>query len=110
MGSRLGEFIIVGAVLLVKTAECHLLDVVDTNKLGSEISESSQINRNPIFDFLYGPGLSVQEIVDLESKTWHWYPYKRIEYDVLNESVYSERTCEKDDSIDELPQDIFTRN
>lgn len=66
--------------------------------------------KSPIIAFLYEPGMSVKEIRERESSTWHWYPWKHIQYDTLGEGELVERECVPDDSLDDLPEDLFTRN
>lgn len=65
--------------------------------------------KSPVLNFLYPPGLTVQEIVQLESTTLHWHPWKHVRVVFNDEGVAEEGECEVTNSLDDLPEDIFTR-
>ncbi|XP_035904352.1 sodium/potassium/calcium exchanger 3-like [Anopheles stephensi] len=53
--------------------------------------------------------LTLDERIQLETLTWHWYPWRRINYDVLPDGKKVEMFCEGGSSMDDLPDDIFTQ-
>lgn len=53
--------------------------------------------------------LTLDERIELEKITWHWYPYRRINYVVLEDGQKVELLCDQGSAIDELPDDVFTR-
>lgn len=65
--------------------------------------------KSPVFNFLYPPGLSVQEIVELQSKEWHWHPWKHMRLAFNENGEEEEEECEVTSSLDDLPDDLFTR-
>lgn len=65
--------------------------------------------KSPVLNFLYPPGLTVQEIVQLESSSLHWHPWKHVRVVFNDEGVQEEGECEVTNSLDDLPEDIFTR-
>lgn len=90
-------------ILLGGVAECRAEPVSGTDNSG--------VYKDPIMSFIYPPGMSVQEILDAEASTWHWYPWKHIRYEVRRDSnELEEKECVKGNSLDDLPEDLFTRN
>lgn len=66
---------------------------------------------DPVLNLFYEPGLSVGQIVELQGSTWHWHPWKKLIVDATTEhDDLAGRECLTQDSIDELPADLFTRN
>lgn len=65
--------------------------------------------KSPVMNFLYPHGLSVQEIVDLEGESWHWHPWKHIRVALSENGEPEEAECEVTNSVDDLPDDLFTR-
>ncbi|XP_055532844.1 sodium/potassium/calcium exchanger 4-like [Wyeomyia smithii] len=58
----------------------------------------------------YSPAdLSLDERIELEKYIWHWYPWRRINYKVLEDGRKVELVCDEGSAIDELPDDIFTQ-
>lgn len=55
------------------------------------------------------PDLTLDERIELEKITWHWYPYRRINYVVHEDGHKVELLCDEGSAIDELPDDIFTQ-
>ncbi|XP_055601043.1 sodium/potassium/calcium exchanger 3-like [Uranotaenia lowii] len=53
--------------------------------------------------------LTLDERIELEKITWHWYPYRRINYKVLEDGRRIELFCEGGSAIDDLPDDLFTQ-
>ncbi|XP_021706750.1 sodium/potassium/calcium exchanger 4 isoform X1 [Aedes aegypti] len=53
--------------------------------------------------------LTLDERIELEKITWHWYPYRRINYVVLEDGQKVELLCDQGSAIDELPDDVFTQ-
>ncbi|XP_058839750.1 sodium/potassium/calcium exchanger 3-like [Topomyia yanbarensis] len=53
--------------------------------------------------------LTLDERIELEKYIWHWYPYRRINYEVLEDGSRVELSCDEGSAIDELPDDIFTQ-
>lgn len=98
-------------LLLVKSSLGTLIEnnVVRQNAT-QDVRTSPGLYNDPILNFLYAPGLSVKEIRDMEAETWHWYPWRRIEYEILSDGLYLEQECKQQDSFDEMPGDLFTRN
>ena len=92
-----------------------LLPVIATNGDNLQTSYSDVLAvpvneyKSPVLNFLYPQGLSVQEIVQLESSEWHWHPWKHIRVSVNAEGAEEEAECEVTSSLEDLPDDIFTR-
>ncbi|XP_058464150.1 sodium/potassium/calcium exchanger 3-like [Malaya genurostris] len=53
--------------------------------------------------------LTLDERIELEKHIWHWYPYRRINFEVLEDGRKVEVFCDEGSAIDELPDDIFTQ-
>uniref|UniRef100_A0A182Q635 Sodium/calcium exchanger membrane region domain-containing protein n=1 Tax=Anopheles farauti TaxID=69004 RepID=A0A182Q635_9DIPT len=53
--------------------------------------------------------LTLDERIELEKLTWHWYPWRRINYDVQPDGKKVELFCDGGSSMDDLPDDIFTQ-
>ncbi|XP_052873339.1 sodium/potassium/calcium exchanger 3-like [Anopheles cruzii] len=53
--------------------------------------------------------LTLNERIELEKLTWHWYPWRRINYEVLPDGRTEEVECEENSAMDDLPDDIFTQ-
>ncbi|XP_038112722.1 sodium/potassium/calcium exchanger 3 [Culex quinquefasciatus] len=53
--------------------------------------------------------LTLDERIELEKNTWHWYPYQRINYKVLEDGRKVELFCEGGSAMDDLPDDVFTQ-
>lgn len=98
---------LVGSTPNIKNSKDN--EVVQENA-AQDVRASPGFYNDPILNFLYTPGLSVKEIRDMEAETWHWYPWRRIEYEVLPDGLYLEQECKQQDSFDEMPGDLFTRN
>lgn len=85
-------------------------DIVTNGTQGLEDSVQVSEYKNPVLNFLYPPGLTVQEIVQREFSEWHWYPWKHVRV-AFNENSEEEEEeeCEVISSIEDLPDDLFTR-
>ncbi|XP_053686140.1 sodium/potassium/calcium exchanger 4-like [Sabethes cyaneus] len=55
------------------------------------------------------PALTLEERIELEKYIWHWYPWRRINYRILEDGRKVELFCDGGSAIDELPDDIFTQ-
>lgn len=53
--------------------------------------------------------LTLDERIELEKNTWHWYPYQRINYKILEDGRKVELFCDGGSAMDDLPDDIFTQ-
>lgn len=53
--------------------------------------------------------LTLDERIELEKNTWHWYPYRRISYKELDDGRKVELFCEGGSAMEELPDDVFTQ-
>ncbi|XP_062559887.1 sodium/potassium/calcium exchanger 3-like [Armigeres subalbatus] len=53
--------------------------------------------------------LTLDERIELEKITWHWYPYRRIHYVVLEDGRKVELFCDEGSAIEQLPDDVFTQ-
>lgn len=93
--------------LLLRTSLCQVETVQEH---ASNKSDVVVLYKSPIMGFLYEPGMSVQEIRDLEESTWHWYPWKHVQYKTVGDSELVERECVEEDPLGDLPEDLFTRN
>lgn len=93
--------------VLLRSTLCQVETVQEDTPTNSDVVV---LYKSPIMGFLYEPGMSVQEIRDLEESTWHWYPWKHVQYARNGERALVERECIKEDPLDELPDDQFTRN
>ncbi|XP_053686141.1 sodium/potassium/calcium exchanger 3-like [Sabethes cyaneus] len=70
----------------------------------------SQVNiLNAPYDSLSLAQLSLDERIELEKYVWHWYPWRRINYKVLEDGRKVELFCDEGSAIDNLPDDIFTQ-
>lgn len=65
--------------------------------------------KSPVLNFLYPPGLTVQEIVQREFSHWHWYPWKHVRVAFNENGEEEEEECEVISSIEDLPDDLFSR-
>lgn len=66
--------------------------------------------KNPVLSFLYPRlSMSLQDIVQSEQSSWHWHPWKHIDLFVNSEGDEEEGQCEVANSVDDLPDDLFTR-
>lgn len=52
--------------------------------------------------------LTLEEKIELQKTTFHWYPYKRIMFEVLDDGTFRRECPPPYSSIDEFPQ-FFTR-
>lgn len=105
-------------IVLIVTANCD--NVTENGKHNSAenvdnvLIEPAQPFRgeykSPVLNFLYSPGLSVQDIIILEEATWHWHPWKHVQVFVNQNGEEEEKECEVNSSIEDLPDDLFTRN
>lgn len=93
--------------ILLRTTLCQVETVQEHSPTNSDVMV---LYKSPIMGFLYEPGMSVQEIRDLEESTWHWYPWKHVQYAMMGERELVERECVQEDPLEELPDDQFTRN
>lgn len=102
-----------------RTAECRVDNsvkdvLVDSGAAAVVVANggrSGQFYRDPIMSFIYESGKTVQEILESEAKTWHWYPWKHVQYEWRQgDAVPVEKECVKENSLDDLPEDLFTRN
>jgi Sodium/calcium exchanger protein len=52
--------------------------------------------------------LTLEERLEREKLTWHWYPYKRISYHITEAGVVVENLCERELAINDFPHGLFT--
>ncbi|GAB0086850.1 Sodium/potassium/calcium exchanger [Sergentomyia squamirostris] len=64
---------------------------------------------HPILRYLYDSQLTLEQKLLLENETWHWYPWKRIQWHTKTDGTSVEDECEPPTSIDDFPEDIFTQ-
>lgn len=107
------------SVSLWRTAECRVdnsvKDVLVDSGAAAVVANGGrsggQFYRDPIMSFIYESGKTVQEILESEAQTWHWYPWKHVQYEWRQgDTVPVEKECVKENSLDDLPEDFFTRN
>lgn len=65
--------------------------------------------KDPFDGFAYPHQLSLSERIDIEKTTWHWFPYKRINYHITETGEFVEEECDESHAIDDFPEDLFTR-
>lgn len=74
------------------------------------ISNDTSINIQHVSGSGFSPAhLTLDERIELEKNTWHWYPYQRINYKILEDGRKVELFCEGGSAIDDLPDDVFTQ-
>uniref|UniRef100_A0A1L8DK38 Putative k+-dependent ca2+/na+ exchanger nckx1 n=1 Tax=Nyssomyia neivai TaxID=330878 RepID=A0A1L8DK38_9DIPT len=65
---------------------------------------------HPILRYFYDPHLTLEQRLSIERDTWHWYPWKRIQWRQGVNGTTEEIECESPSSIDEFPDDLFTQS
>lgn len=92
--------------VLLASVECSNVDPTSA----PEVAVDQLVYNDPVISFMYHPGMTIEEILKLESSTWHWYPWKHVQFEAVSEGgALVEKECEKENSLDELPEDLFTR-
>lgn len=66
-------------------------------------------NKNQLVVQFTSKSLTLEERLEIEKSTFHWYPYKKILYEIEADGTLEELCLERPSSIDEFPQDLFTR-
>lgn len=96
---------------VIATTNCDIVQPHDASaeQVDSVIAEPVGRYKSPVFNFLYPPGLTVQDIVQLESATFHWYPWRHMRVVTTAEGEEEEEECEVTNSLDDLPDDLFSR-
>lgn len=100
-------------LLIIICAVCPLVlssSLEDNHTTSEVIAQPIPGYKNPVLSFIYDPGLTVKEILRKE-QDWHWHPWRHIRYDTIaggDELV--EQDCQTENSLDDLPEDLFTRN
>lgn len=84
-------------------------DGTNTSEVNVEEHKEKSGYKHPLYNFLYDPGLSMGQILELEKSTWHWYPWKHVDYHYDSFGQLQEDECEKTNALDDLPDDMFTR-
>lgn len=67
--------------------------------------------KNPVLNFIYPHGLSMslQDLVQSEQSSWHYHPWKHIQLFVNSMGEEEEEDCRDTNSLEDLPDDLFTR-
>ncbi|XP_055630540.1 sodium/potassium/calcium exchanger 4-like isoform X2 [Toxorhynchites rutilus septentrionalis] len=95
-------------VLLVSLSCVQCMLVEQKSEIASKEADG------PLKNYTFGSvthlaHLTLDERIELEKNTWHWFPYQRISYTQLEDGRNVEMFCDEGSAMDELPDDIFTQ-
>lgn len=90
------------------------INKINSRNLIKTTNNSEFIKVNKLFKFLYPNNLNYLELQKLEDETWHWLPYKRLQYFIKNIDDINDYDdgdeCKTDSGSDsDVPESIFTR-
>lgn len=60
-----------------------------------------------IYDYLYPGNLTLDEKIHLENTVWHWYPWKRLNYEINSEGKTESVCSDINHSVHDFPNFIW---
>ncbi|XP_059622452.1 sodium/potassium/calcium exchanger 3-like [Phlebotomus argentipes] len=108
MGLKVISIYIISSIIGVCFANAATQRATDTTI--SPRHDETVRQSHPILRYFYEPHLTLQERLAIERETWHWHPWRRIEWRQAENGSQEEKSCESPSSIDEFPEDIFTQS